>query len=89
MRLLHPQLLHVFLKNRVILSSPVIRISNINMDAILLWRHRSYSNVTNCCSNALASVLVVAVDPCYQMGKYEVFSLSPSSHLPTGTSLNH
>ena len=89
MRLLHPQLVHVFLKNRVSLSSPVIRISNINMDAILLWHHRPYSNITNCCSNALASVMVVAVDPCYKMGKYEGCSLTPSSHLPTGTSPNH
>ena len=74
---------------RVILSSPVIRISNMNTDAVLLWRHRPYWNVTNCCSNALASILVVVVDPCHKMGNYEGFSLALSSHLSTGTSPNH
>lgn len=56
------------------------------MDAILC-HHRPYSDFTNCCNNALASISVV-VDPCYKIGEFKGFSSAsplpcPEVPLPT------
>lgn len=56
------------------------------MDAILC-HHRPYSDFTNCCNNALASISVV-VEPCYKIGEFKGFSSAsplpcPEVPLPT------